>query len=1144
MCGIVAVLGRPSTVPTPLPADILMALEQVAEELNQGGSLDIQAAALQSAAGALAGVDARLRGTSGLACLLTPGTAAKVDALVESITTRIRGFEARLDQDSADLPPSRHEEVNAGLGTFLDHLWSVGRDRLGMAAAVSDLLGYRPVSEVTNLDGWWAIQVALSSLDRLEVRGRDSAGLHVLVSDHGLDLSGPEAGADMERALLERGGDPLYPGGSVRFRGGQLSFVYKAAAEIGELGDNGRALRRAIKADELLIRAIEAPGARVTVLGHTRWASVGIISEPNAHPVNSEETGGRLGPYVVAALNGDVDNHMDLRQAENLAIAPEVTTDAKIIPAIVSRRLAEGLGMDEAFRATVPRFEGSVAIAASSAATPDQLHLALSGSGQSLYIGLAGDAFVVASEPYGLVEETSRYVRMDGERSRGEAVTLDRSGAGTITGITRVRYSGGAAPVGDEDVVTAEIRTRDVDRRGFDHFLLKELTEAPASFRKTLRGRIVAGPDGRLMARLGPDSIPPAVADAVRAGAIRRVFVIGQGTAAVAGQAVATALASCLPANVAVTAMPATELSGFGLSDDMGDTLVVAISQSGTTTDTNRTVDLVRTRGAHVLAVVNRRNSDLVTKAHGVLHTSDGRDVEMSVASTKAFYAQVAAGWLLAAALGRLSAGPGAAEPGDVDRVLTALRDLPEKMESVLGLREEISRVAAAVVPRRRYWAVVGSGPDRVAAAEVRIKLSELCYRSISSDATEDKKHIDLSCEPLIIVCAAGLRGPTAGDVAKEVAIYQAHKAAPVVIVTDSEAGRFGPSAEVISVPETDPAVGFVLSAMVGHLFGYEAALSIDAQARPLRAARAAIERAVASGRYDLLERLAPEMERATEPFLRGLRDGSYNGNLEAATAVRLVSLLRYSTGALPLEGYEAETGKIGTPGALLTDLLDALNRGIDELTRPIDAIKHQAKTVTVGISRSEDALLGIPLVKATLAAGPALDTLGYRALRTLGALDSAVAEVLGFTRYRFDWSDHLGATVSVVDQGGIALGIRSRTERDPRLLGSKHRAADEREVTVVRGASDGRTVVLVPEVKGQQVTGMTLLHVRWHDFLPAEKVRAVLTGYRTRYSALADAVTETEPMFDDSRLGSEPVVELLTEPVYQLAKRWRRPAS
>ena len=84
---------------------------------------------------------------------------------------------------------------------------------------------------------------------------------------------------------------------------------------------------------------------------------------------------------------------------------------------------------------------------------------------------------------------------------------------------------------------------------------------------------------------------------------------------------------------------------------DMSDTLVVAVSQSGTTTDTNRTVDLVRSRGAVVLGIVNRRNSDLTDKADGVMYTSDGRDVEMSVASTKAFYAQVAAGVLLACAI-------------------------------------------------------------------------------------------------------------------------------------------------------------------------------------------------------------------------------------------------------------------------------------------------------------------------------------------------------------------------------------------------------------------------------------------------------------------------------------------------------------
>ena len=183
-----------------------------------------------------------------------------------------------------------------------------------------------------------------------------------------------------------------------------------------------------------------------------------------------------------------------------------------------------------------------------------------------------------------------------------------------------------------------------------------------------------------------------------------------------------------------------------------------------------------------------------------------------------------------------------------------------------------------------------------------------------------------------------------------------------------------------------------------------------------------------------------------------------------------------------------------------------------------------------------------MPLVKTTLSVGAAPDTLGYKALRTLGALDEAVAEVAGFTRYRIDWPATGSPTIAVVDQGGVALTLPpSRTATDPRLLGTKHRAAEEREVTVARGASDGRTVILVPEAKGAQIVGMTLLHVRFHEQLPWEAAKRVLVGYRTRYSALADAVTETEPFIDDERLGEEPLVDLLTAPVYDLAMRWRR---
>ena len=172
-------------------------------------------------------------------------------------------------------------------------------------------------------------------------------------------------------------------------------------------------MRAQIAGDDLLRLAMSGETAEVSVLGHTRWASVGIISEANAHPVNSEElelSGGEdTGPYVVGVLNGDVDNHADLKATNQLRIAGPITTDAKVIPALVARNCAvtgrDRDGLVEAFRRAVAGFDGSVAIGAASAVRPDLMMLALRGSGQGVYVGIADDRYIVASEPYGIVEE-------------------------------------------------------------------------------------------------------------------------------------------------------------------------------------------------------------------------------------------------------------------------------------------------------------------------------------------------------------------------------------------------------------------------------------------------------------------------------------------------------------------------------------------------------------------------------------------------------------------------------------------------------------------------------------------------------------------------------------------------------------------
>src|SRR5205814_1472526 len=117
----------------------------------------------------------------------------------------------------------------------------------------------------------------------------------------------------------------------------------------------------------------------------------------------------------------------------------------------------------------------------------------------------------------------------------------------------------------------------------------------------------------------------------------------------------------------------------------------------------------------------------------------------------------------------------------------------------------------------------------------------------------------------------------------------------------------------------------------------------------------------------------------------------------------RLASLFGYIEGAIPLDLYDRDFGRAGSPAALVEDLTSALTLAIDDLTRSIDTIRHQAKTVTVGISRSDEELFAVPLITSFLNAGGERERLSYVNLRTLAALDAAVLEVTGYSRYHIE---------------------------------------------------------------------------------------------------------------------------------------------
>jgi glucosamine--fructose-6-phosphate aminotransferase (isomerizing) len=1147
--------------------------------------------------------------------------------LTEQMKLFLGEEEKILEENAAKFSSADLEIINSRIVLFKDILWSLEKDILNNFKKIVDLSGAEKPAALNRaaFKKYRQINLLLNSLNRLEVRGRDSAGLQIVFSlkkekDMECILSGlKEKGLYKDYLKRSEAGDLLNSSICVckhKNSGKErttITFTYKTFSIVGELERNANDLKQTIKTDKIFQYFARTDTTCETALLHTRWASVGSITEENCHPVNNYKPDRKspLFPFycetqisktkcieicksnnpatnggydtqplgaepgsmacsglhtrdaqsavnINAILNGDIDNYPALYNSLDLDKEPidaKVTTDTKIIPLQIEKYLRDGHSLAESFRLAVNDFEGSHAIVMTCDLEPGKFFLALRGSGQSIYVGIGSDQYMFSSELYGLIEVTPHFIKMNGEisdsgekYSAGQIFILDQNSPGGLAGIKACSYDGAEIILKNGSVQKAEITTRDIDRGDYPHFFLKEISESANSIRKTLRGkyRITAGKHSspRVIFNLGANIFPTAVKTGLKQSKIKNIIVIGHGTAAVAGVAVADALAHYLKSkNINITARLASELSGFLLKDNLADTLVIPITQSGTTTDTNRAVAMAKERGAFVISIVNRRQSDITAKSHGVFYTSDGRDIEMSVASTKAFYSQIIAGQVLALFIAQLL------EARTDDYVASKLRNLetaPQLMARVFARREEISASVEKTFANK-FWAVVGSGPNKAAADEIRIKLSELCYKIISSDIVENKKHIDLSAEPLILVCASGNPGPVMEDIVKEVEIFKAHKAS-VVVLADEDDNRFNKIADaVIPVPAAQMPLPVILNTMAGHLWGYYAACSINKEAIIFKEFRNSLNLLMVEqvkNNYSFYEKI-------TDVHLRQIIinfDKSFNLHrnegafhlLSVRTISDMAILLKYASGKLPLEDFRHEF-KVDNGFVSPLNFLDAvLGKAIDELTRPIDAIRHQAKTVTVGTTRKETVLKGV-IFDLLESLNFAVKDLTYKNVMTVSRIQPVVSAVRGYTFYDINNLDTRGnpaedSTITIRKKDGIATQMKSRAETSRLLMGTKRTIVSTGHVYIGKGKADGASIIILPLRAGNDfVSHLLLLHVEYNELLPVSKKKEVL-GYR--YNDIRNLVNEYNIVWNDNYLEKIPIADLFSEPVEILAGR------
>jgi glutamine---fructose-6-phosphate transaminase (isomerizing) len=507
-------------------------------------------------------------------------------------------------------------------------------------------------------------------------------------------------------------------------------------------------------------------------VGHTRWATHGRPNEVNAHP----QVG--IGGTVAVVHNGIIENFAELKEElEGRGVAFESETDTEVIAHLLAEGMEEGGSLREALAKALRRLRGSFAVAAVDANEPEKIVAARHQS--PLILGLGEGENFLASAVQALLKQTRGFLVVE----NGEIVEVTDSSVRifTMDGEPVQRESFEV----DWDAGAVELGV-------FEDYMLKEIHEQPAALRATLSGRLHAGGAVDL--------------SEVDLTGLERVTIVGCGTsyhAALLGKDAIERLAR-IPVEVAVA-------SEYRYADPIVDekTLVVAITQSGETTDTLAAVEAAQDFGGRVLAVTNTQGSLITREADAVLLTKAGP--EICVASTKTFLAQVAALDLLALELARTRA---TVPKGELLRLGRDLRRAPEKVEETLGLLEGRVEEAAHVFEGARCALFLGRGPSYPVALEGALKLKEISYLPAEGYPAGEMKHgpialVDENC-PVVAVLGEGLvREKTLSNVEETLA----RGAAVLAIAREDDKAARRISRVVLPIPDAPEMLdAFVLS--------------------------------------------------------------------------------------------------------------------------------------------------------------------------------------------------------------------------------------------------------------------------------------------------------------------------------------------
>jgi glucosamine--fructose-6-phosphate aminotransferase (isomerizing) len=523
-----------------------------------------------------------------------------------------------------------------------------------------------------------------------------------------------------------------------------------------------------------------------TGIAHTRWATHGRVTEENAHP--HDDSSGKV--HIV--LNGIVENHASLRkrlEAEGEAFTSE--TDAEVVAHLIAAHYEGDLAA--AVRAAYAELRGHYAFVAMHADEPRRLVGARKECPLVAGVG-EGETFLASAIP-AFLADTRTAVPIE----NGEIVEIEAGGV-------RITDADGSAIDRSAEEVTWNADA--AEKGGYETFMLKEIHEQADAVAETLADRL-PGDEGVDLSDVALDD------DFLRG--LGRVVIVACGTSYHAGLVGRYAIEEW--ARVPVEMDIASEYRYRNPVVGPGD-LVVGITQSGETADTLAAMRLAREAGAKVLAITNIMGSQATRDADAVLYTRAG--LEIGVAATKTFVAQVAAMYLLGLRIAELR---GSLPPGRVAELVAEMKSLPSKVEETLAAVEEPIAAIAAAHSEQNFFLYLGRHIGLPVCLEGALKLKEISYIPTDAYAAGEMKHgpIALLDESTPVVCIA-TDSPVLEKVLSNVEEVRARGAQTIAISTAGNERAAEVADATVEVAGTDWILQPIVSILPLQLLAYDIA--------------------------------------------------------------------------------------------------------------------------------------------------------------------------------------------------------------------------------------------------------------------------------------------------------------------------------